>query len=99
MPRKHETGTEPDDVDLMVEVGRAVFGPQWQKPMGRALSVSGALIQVVAARKAPMSADLRMRLGEWAAEERGRQREAVAERLRVLARAEDVFLRIEGVAP
>ena len=96
MPRKRATGLPPDDVDLMIAVGVAVWGDRWQRPMGRALMVSGQLIQAVASRKLPLSADLRLRLGEWAAMERARQREAVAERLRILSVAEDQFLRIEG---
>jgi hypothetical protein len=72
--------------DLVTALGEAMFGPDWRRPLARALGYSGSQLARLGVG-APVSDATRRRLAAWAREEIGREAARAARRLELLAAA------------
>ena len=71
---------------LVTALGEAMCGPDWRRPLARALGYSGSQLARLGVG-APVSDATRRRLAAWAREEIGREAARAARRLDLLAAA------------
>ena len=80
-PTDQMTSTE-----LLAALGQAMFGPEWRRPLARALGYSGSQIARLGVG-APVTPATRRALAAWARAEIGREAARAARRLELLAAA------------
>ena len=80
-PTDHMTSTE-----LLTALGEAMYGPEWRRPLARALGYSGSQIARLGVG-ASVTPATRRALALWARREIGREAARAARRLELLAAA------------
>ena len=84
--------SQTSDLALLRAVGVAMYGPQWRRPMARAVGVSGSLLAAVDAGHLPLSDDVRRVLGVWAAREAAAEVVRARERIALLDAMRDAYV-------